>query len=886
MQKRQTQWLSLLAVVLLAGALRIYNLRDVPAGLFCDEAALGYNAHAIATAGMDENGVRFPLFVWSFGVSYKNPLYIYAAALPVKLLGLDEFSIRLTSALFGIGTVIAIFFLGRALFTPWVGLFAALFLAVCPWHLHFSRIAFELISFPFVFIIGLTLLVRFTQGRRTLPAAMFFFGLGPYGYAVADVFVPLFLIGFTVLYLPMLLRRFRESLLAFIVLIATVAPVAVFLYQHPQAGTQYIRNTTNLRAEESVRQQADRLWNYYQQFVSREFLFERGDQIVRHSVRGFGELLPFYAPFLLLGAAVALLKPDRASKLVLWWVAVYPVAPSLMTEIPSASRGFIGAPAFSLLTAIGFASTLRALGWAARWRPLALTLQTAAIGVAGYFLVPQVASYLRAYFIEYPKYSAPTYGGFQYGYRDVIHHMESQRSNYDLLMLTATEVNQPQIFPLFYNRVDPRDWHARHDLGYMVLDPSEYGRYSMNQRILYALRPSNLALFTDYTVQREVTAPGGQTEFVIAEVRARKRFLTNWLGLGLFDNAKSQGVAQDFIDVHHLPREPIASMFGPAQWERIQQQFVAVDLNRHFAAADPRTPGNPEWVCAYAVTTVRAPAAQTAYLEVSGSDDQFRFWLNGQTLTGWPMVLSSTPVRRPIQLRAGDNALLVKGCDTIGSWDFVARLTDTDGHDLVEVTTVPELPAPGIEDSAAAQKSVQLVEGFDSIVRFERTNQNYPDYRGGTESWAAGVREPNTELVWRSAPCPAKQSTVLALTASMSDDTGEADMYVNGQRAVSFALGSDRRPRAWSAGEYRVAFVSRTNAAGNSGFLLIQVPAEHVVPGQPLELRVVPVRGHADAWFMVKSYRDTIAHEQITPEAALETLDGAWSERVETRAAH
>src|SRR5262249_49794879 len=159
-------------------------------------------------------------------------------AIPTRLFGLNEFTTRLPAALFGIGTVIGIFFLGRAVFSPWVGLFAAVFLTLCPWHLHFSRIAFELISFPFLFLICTTLLVRFIQGRRTLIPAMFFFGLCPYAYALSSVFVPLFLLGFTVLYIPTLWRRRWETVLAFLVIVATVTPAGRFMYTHPQ-GMQY-----------------------------------------------------------------------------------------------------------------------------------------------------------------------------------------------------------------------------------------------------------------------------------------------------------------------------------------------------------------------------------------------------------------------------------------------------------------------------------------------------------------------------------------------------------------------------------------------------------------------------------------------------------------------
>jgi len=879
MQRPTVQRLALLAVVLLATVLRVYQLKDVPAGLFCDEAGLGFNAHTIATAGMDENGNHFPLFFWSFGVSFKNPIYIYAAAIPVKLLGLDEFSIRLTSALFGIGTVIGIFFLGRALFNPWVGLFSALFLALCPWHLHFSRIAFELISFPFLFVIGATFLVRYTQGQRRLGRAMFFFGLCVYAYQIANLFIPLFLLGFGILYLPDLLRRWRESLLAFLVLVATLAPAGVFHYRHQQLSTQYFHNTTNLRPGEDIRVQAERLANYYQQFFSRSFLLENGDPISRHAVRGFGELTPISIPFAIFGAIVALFRRDRASKLILWWLACYPVAPSLMTEIPTASRGIIGVPAFCLLAGIGLGAALRILGWLAHWRPLALAVQTAAVVAVGYFTTIETTQYLHAYFVDYPKYSAWGYGGFQYGYRDAIQYMESERKNYDLLGMTAVEVNQPQIFPLFYNRRDPREWAAHHDLGYMILDPAEYARYGMGQRVLYALRPSDLDLFSDYTIKKTIVAPGGQKEFVVAEVRARKRFLTNWLVLGLFANDNGEGVQRAFVDVDHLSKDKYKGSFGEIYWRQINPQFVRVDLNRFFSNADPRNPGNPEHVCAYAAMTVHSPKAQAAFLELSGSDDLIQAWLNGQSLTPFAIMLGVGPKRRPIDLRAGDNLMVVKSCENVGSWDFTARITDADGKDLTDIVTSSEFPANAVPAAAPApppSTDVQLVGGFDSIVTFKHSAEERPDYRGNRLSWWTQLRDQPSDLVWRTMPAPDKKRTVFAWTSSMSNESGDADLYVNGTFALNFTISDEHGIKSWERGPYRMTFVSKASTAGNSGIVLLDVPAEQITAGQPLELRVMPVHGKEDPWFMVQDYRDTIEHEHITPELASETIRGVW----------
>jgi len=874
MENRKIQLASLAVVVLLAAFLRIYDLGDRPAGFYCDEAGLGYNAYTIANYGTDENGRSFPLFFWSFGVSYKNPAFVYAAAIPVKLFGTTEFAVRLTSALFGIGTVIGIFFLGRALMGAWLGLFAALFLAICPWHLHFSRIAFELIAFPFFFTLGLSFFVRFTQGRQTLPLAMFFFGLCFYAYAIANLFVPLFVIGATLLFLPTFFRRFGQSAIALVTLAATVAPVAAFYVERMgTSGSQYFRNTTHLKEGEALSLQLERTWGYYLEFFSPAFLFERGDPIVRHAVPGFGELYPFFLPLLLVGAAVCLLYPNRRSKLPLLWLALYPLGASLMTEIPSASRGFIGAPAFCLVTAVGAVAILRALGWIGRWRPVSLTLQAAAIGAGLFVLVPQVQAYLHAYFVDYPAQSAPGYGGFQYGYRDVVQYMESKRSEYDLLMLTAVEVNQPQVFPQFYRGVKPNA-----PSGYMILNPAEFGRYSPDQRILASLRPSDLDLFSDYEIHKEIIAPGGRKEFVIAEIKARKQFLTNWLVLGLFENDNLTGIDRDSIDITDLRRDRYQGAFDEVFWRRITPQFVLVDLNQFFTRADPRNIGNPEHVCAYAALTVHADASKSAFLEISGTDDVAKLWLNGRSLTPFPLMLGGGHKSRPIDLHAGDNLLVLKTCENVGGWAFKARITNADGGDLAGITTSPEIPdslPPVVADGADA---AQLVEGFASIVAFGQRHENHGDYRGGTESWWASVHDQQSEVVWHTAPAPAAARTVFAFTASVANETGKAELFVGGKYAVTFDLGPYTDVRTWRRGPYALTFVPKQPAAGNSGFFLLQVPTEDVRAGEAVELRVLPAGGQAEAWFGLKSYRDTIAHEKLTLEQALEAQRATWSD--------
>src|SRR3989344_7181611 len=123
----------LIPILLLAAFLRFYKLGQVPSGFVNDEAAFGYNAYSLLKTGRDEFDESWPVIFHSFGEG-KLPAYIYLTIPSVAAFGLTEFAVRLPSALFGVLTVLVV--------SRW-SLLAALVLATLPWHIHFSRAAFE-----------------------------------------------------------------------------------------------------------------------------------------------------------------------------------------------------------------------------------------------------------------------------------------------------------------------------------------------------------------------------------------------------------------------------------------------------------------------------------------------------------------------------------------------------------------------------------------------------------------------------------------------------------------------------------------------------------------------------------------------------------------------
>src|SRR5581483_10898303 len=104
------QNLLLFLIFFAALLIRTIDLTNLPQGFHVDEAKVGWNAYSILKTGADDWGHHFALHYNTFGDW--RPTGIFYLSIPaIQLLGLSVFSVRLTGALFGVGCVIAIYFL-------------------------------------------------------------------------------------------------------------------------------------------------------------------------------------------------------------------------------------------------------------------------------------------------------------------------------------------------------------------------------------------------------------------------------------------------------------------------------------------------------------------------------------------------------------------------------------------------------------------------------------------------------------------------------------------------------------------------------------------------------------------------------------------------------
>ena len=169
-------------IVLLGGAMRVYGLSSLPAGLFGDEAAEGRDALRILA------GER-PVYLESnFG---REPLHAYLVAISVGVFGRTPAAVRLPSALAACLTIVGLFGLTRKLFGTRAGLVAAFLCAFSVWAVMLGRLATRPALLPCVLSFALWAGISAWQRRDAWRwfAAGVLFGVALYTYTPIRVII-------------------------------------------------------------------------------------------------------------------------------------------------------------------------------------------------------------------------------------------------------------------------------------------------------------------------------------------------------------------------------------------------------------------------------------------------------------------------------------------------------------------------------------------------------------------------------------------------------------------------------------------------------------------------------------------------------------------------
>lgn len=471
----------LILIAVLAFSLRVYKLGEYPVGLTWDEPALGYNAYSILKTGRDEYGKLLPITFKSFG-DYKPGLFIYYLIPSVAIFGLNKFAIRLPAALAGVGTVLAIYFLTKMIFVKKRKFFllpylTSLLLAISPWHIHFSRGAWEVNLALFTIVLGVIFFLKTikTGEIKFFLLTFLFFAASFYVYHGAKVFLIFFLIGSLFILrkdlkkLPWERKKIGLILLALLLIplftsfqgSANRAKVmSIFSYKRPVEELTEIISQENMlpvlnyflyhtETLNKMRWIADRYFNHF----SGKFLFFEGDwQSPRHSAPYMGMMYYVEIPFLIIGIGYTLAKIKKREKnLFLWWLITAPIPAAVTRDAVHGIRSYWMVIPLMVFTALGiYVSGL----WIRRKSKRLLAIGSILLA-CGYIFC--LALYLDLYYVHFPKINS---AGWNYGMEEVSKIIAEGKIKYERVVVTQ-KYGQPYIFYLFYNHYPPREYQKQ-----------------------------------------------------------------------------------------------------------------------------------------------------------------------------------------------------------------------------------------------------------------------------------------------------------------------------------------------------------------------------------------------------------------------------------------
>jgi len=308
---------------------------EKPGGFFVDEASIAYNAHTIATHGVDEFGNTSPLYFRAFG-EYKSPVYIYALSAIFKVTGPSIRAARMLSAAAGLAAALLLGLLAFQITRQRIAALAVFLAAgLTPWFFEISRLVFEVALFPALLALFLLLLLRASKGTTwSVPISVALgtlLGLMFYTYSAGRLLAPLFAFG---LALFLTRERWRAVVLIWIMFGLTLLPIGYFTLRHPGVLGERFKHVTYVKPEDSRIQITARFAsNYVHNFSPRSWLL-KGDPEPRHHLPGMGSLLAGATILALMGFAIVVLRRRRDAwwRFIIYGLAVSPIPASLTLD--------------------------------------------------------------------------------------------------------------------------------------------------------------------------------------------------------------------------------------------------------------------------------------------------------------------------------------------------------------------------------------------------------------------------------------------------------------------------------------------------------------------------------------------------------------------------
>ncbi len=447
------------AILLLAAALRLYDIAGVPTELDADEIDLYNSAYSIATTGSDLDGALLPFL---YSPSTRNPpIYAIAAYGSVLIFGRTPLGLRLPAAIFGLIAITLLYGIAFELTRRRdIALISAVLMATQPIFVHFARVGWEPASeLPFL-LGGVYIMLRAMRSSATsiwpVFAASLVLGLTAYTY-MAGWFYALLLGGAPLAFNLHRFASWRGALTvagAFAIWLLVAAPALWMWFFDEQTVSHTLGIATF--AGGALASSIHTFFINYAAHFKWSYLVTTGDPkpgITWRYLNGMGAFFGWVVPLAGLGLAASAryIRPRWALVWTWLWLAAYPLGGALTNQgtpgTPNAPRTLAGAPVFCILAAVGIVLLFDCAASLRRPR----IARIAGVGVRTIFAMAVIFStiyFARFYFTRYVHQNS---GAWFSGTRALFTAIRESRDSYRRICFNVRPAWYPlQTFAYFY----------------------------------------------------------------------------------------------------------------------------------------------------------------------------------------------------------------------------------------------------------------------------------------------------------------------------------------------------------------------------------------------------------------------------------------------------
>lgn len=463
----------MLGIVVLSFLLRFIGLDLVPANLSNDEASIAYDAHSISQTLRDEHNHFLPLSFQSHN-TYKAPLTIYISVPFIKLLGNNDYAIRLPSAILGTLTVL---FLGLLVYeltkNHILTVITSLTLAITPWHIYSSRMILESNIALFFVVAGLYLFYKGINSEKNVWTILSFvsFALSIYSYHTQWLYTPLLIATVLILNFSKLKnKKFYLVCVSVFVLISMPIYLETFIFpsetrrssselfiNDPHLHDQLYNSSYNFAQKSAL--VAKRLLDNYSEYLNLGYLFFNGlgfslflsdfRTLVEKPPIPVGLFLQIFLPFFIYGL-VNLKKVYQSNyKDILAILIITPIVPALTLGGLNSVRYLIAIIPIVLIISAGFYLFYQ-------------KYKTSKVIKVSYILIS--VSFVYFAFAYYFQFTISSRYNYLYNYKEISNFIKIHNNEYDRVVVDSKFGDAyyfhgvPHLYLGFYGAIDAQNF--------------------------------------------------------------------------------------------------------------------------------------------------------------------------------------------------------------------------------------------------------------------------------------------------------------------------------------------------------------------------------------------------------------------------------------------